>query len=294
MDTLSLRLFLRVAETGNLTKSAKDLSLSPASASARLAKLEEIAGFRLFNRTTRSISLTTDGTAFLPYAEQSIDLLDSGISHIKGNHESVTGLLRFAMPASFGRMYVIPLMGEFTQRYPDVTLDLRLSDRVIDPVEGAFDLIIRNTHLEDSNLIARKLAYDKRVLVASPDYLAKHGTPQTPNDLLQHQCVSFSNNHKWRFNNGEVVHVPKSISINDGVAMRKLLENGMGIGIKPIWNAYNSLQSGELVEVLMDYPLLTDTDVWVLYQSNCMLAPKVRVMIDFLIEKFKPVPPWGK
>lgn len=294
MDTLSLRLFLRVAELGNLTKAAQDLSLSPSSASARLAKLEETTGFRLLNRTTRTISLTTDGADFLPYAQQSIELLDTGLSLGKGKNATPKGQLRLAMSGTFGRMYIIPLLIEFRQRYPEVTLDLRLSDEVIDAVEGGYDLIIRNTHLNDSSLIARKLADDHRILVASPDYLARHGTPSTPADLQQHCCVSFNNNNKWRLASGEVVTVPKTLSVNNGEAMRLLLESGMGIGTKSIWNANNSLKKGLLTQVLPDFPLATESALWLLYPSNRLLAPKVRVMIDFLLAKFQPIPPWER
>ena len=168
MDILSLRLFIRIAELGGVTAAAHDLSLSPASASARLVKLEEILGFRLFNRTTRAVSLTTDGELFLPYAQQTVETLETGRNAVRGKSSIPQGLLRMAMPGSFGRMYVIPLLAKFQSRYPLVKLDLRLSDEVLDVVEGAYDLIIRNASLEDSRLILRKLASDRRLLVASP------------------------------------------------------------------------------------------------------------------------------
>ena len=123
MDVLSLRLFLRIAELGGVTAAAHDLSLSPASASARLVKLEETVGFRLFNRTTRAVSLTTDGERFLPYAQQTVETLETGLSAVRGNSSEVQGLLRMTMPGSFGRMYIVPLLAEFQARYPLVSLD---------------------------------------------------------------------------------------------------------------------------------------------------------------------------
>ena len=196
------------------------------------------------------------------------------------------------MPGSFGRMHVIPLLAEFQTRYPLVSLDLRLSDEVLDVVEGAYDLIIRNASLADSSLIVRKLAADRRLLVASPNYLERYGTPTTPDDLTEHQCVILANNHQWKFENGQTVSVPRSFTINDGEAMRNLLEQGMGIGIKSVWNASDSLKSGLLVEVLPDFPLVTAASIWLLYPSRRIVAPKVRAMIDFLIEQFHPIPPW--
>ncbi|MEO0432586.1 MAG: LysR substrate-binding domain-containing protein [Cyanobacteria bacterium J06656_5] len=292
MDILSLRLFLRIAALGGVSAAAQDLSLSPASASARLVKLEETVGFRLFNRTTRAVSLTTDGEAFLPYAQQIIETLETGLSAVQGQGAEAEGLLRITMPGSFGRMYIIPVLADFHTRYPRVSLDLRLSDTVLDVVEGAYDLIIRNAPLTDSSLILRKLAPDHRLLVASPTYLAQHGAPSVPDDLLEHQCVSLAEATKWTFENGQTVSVPRSFVVNDGEALRKMLEQGLGIGIKSVWNASESLKSGLLVEVLPDFPLVTAASIWLLYPSRRIIAPKVHAMIDFLLERFQPVPPW--
>ncbi|MGF1480279.1 MAG: LysR family transcriptional regulator [Cyanophyceae cyanobacterium] len=292
MDFLSLRLFLRIAELGGVSAAAYDLSLSPASASARLVKLEETVGFRLFNRTTRSVSLTTDGEAFLPYAQQTLETLETGLSAVRGQKSEAQGFLRMTMPGSFGRMYIIPTLAEFQVRHPLVSLDLRLSDEVLDVVEGAYDLIIRNASLADSRLIVRKLASDRRLLVASPAYLARHGVPSTPDELTKHRCVILAEDTRWKFENGQIVSVPRSFSVNDGEAMRKMIEQGMGIGIKSIWNTSESLKSGLLVEVLPEFPLVTEASLWLLYPSRRLVAPKVRAMIDFLIERFQPVPPW--
>ncbi|MEL7076038.1 MAG: LysR substrate-binding domain-containing protein [Cyanobacteria bacterium J06643_13] len=293
MDILSLRLFIRIAELGGVTAAARDLSLSPASASARLVKLEEILGFRLFNRTTRAVSLTTDGELFLPYAQQTLETLETGFSAVRGQSSEAQGLLRMTMPGSFGRMYIIPLLNKFQSRYPQVKLDLRLSDEVLDVIEGAYDLIIRNASLTDSRLIVRKLAADRRLLVASPAYLEKYGVPTTPNDLAGHRCITLGET-KWKFENGQSISVSFANTINDGEAMRKMLEQGMGIGMKSVWNASESLKSGLLVEVLPEFPLVTEASIWLLYPSRRIVAPRVRVMIDFLIEQFQPLPPWER
>ena len=293
MDILSLRLFIRIAELGGVTAAANDLSLSPASASARLVKLEEIVGFRLFNRTTRAVSLTTDGELFLPFAQQTLETLETGLNAVRGKEESVQGVLRMAMPSSFGRMYIIPLLDKFQSRYPQVKLDLRLSDEVLDVIEGAYDLIIRNASLEDSGLIVRKLAADRRLLVASPAYLEQYGIPTTPDDLAAHRCVTLGET-RWKFEDGQIISVSFSNTVNDGEAMRKMLEQGMGIGMKSVWNASKSLKSGLLVEVLPEFPLVTEASIWLLYPSRQIVAPRVRVMIEFLIEQFQPIPPWER
>lgn len=292
MDLLSLRLFLRIADLGAVSAAAHDLSLSPASASARLVKLEDKIGFRLFNRTTRSVSLTTDGAAFLPFAEQSIETLETGLSTISGRGAEAQGILRMTMPGSFGRMHIVPALAEFRLLHPRVRLDLRLSDEVLDVVEGAYDLIIRNASLADSSMVARKLVSDKRILAASPNYLERYGVPSQPEDLTGHECLDFSNKSRLHFENGQIISVPSSNIVNDGEAMRSMLEGGMGIGVKSIWNASESLKNGALVEVLPNFPLVTDTAIWALYPSGRIVSPKVRAMIDFLLEQFSPVPPW--
>lgn len=294
MDTLSLRLFLRVADLGGVAAAARDLSLSPASASARLAKLEENVGFRLFNRTTRAVSLTTDGAAFLPYAQQAIETLQAGLGAVSGQGEAAKGLLRMTMPGSFGRMHIIPALGDFQARYPRISLDIRLSDEVLDVVEGAYDLIIRNAQLADSSLVARKLATDHRLLVASPSYVETHGMPATPEGLSAHQCVVFPGTNRWKFENGQIIEPPRTFVVNDGEAMRYMIESGLGVGMKSRWNAGESLKAGRLIEVLPDYPLTTESDIWALYPSGRIVAPKVRAMIDFLLEQFSPVPSWER
>ena len=294
MDVLSLRLFVRIADLGGVSAAARDLSLSPASASARLAKLEEAVGFRLFNRTTRAVSLTTDGETFLPYAQQSIETLETGFGAVSGQGAQAKGVLRMTMPGSFGRMHVIPALFEFHVRHPRVSLDLRLSDEVLDVVEGGYDLIIRNARLDDSTLVSRKLAPDRRLLIAAPEYLERHGNPSTPDELTGHQCVTLAEGSRWLFENGQSVAASRTFVVNDGEAVREIIEQGLGVGVASLWNASESLKSGRLVEVLTNFPLVTDSSIWALYPSARIVAPKVRAMIDFLVERFRFVPPWER
>lgn len=254
--------------------------------------LEKTVGFRLFNRTTRAVSLTTDGAEFLPYAQQSLETLEAGLSVVRGESAEVAGLIRMTMPGSFGRMHVLPLLSDFHESYPLVTLDLRLSDEVLDVVEGAYDLIIRNAPLRDSTIVARKLAPDRRLLVASPEYLERHGWPANPEDLVSHRCVVLADWNRWKFEAEQVISVPRSFVANDGEATRAMMENGLGVGICSLWNAGPSLRSGRLVEVLPDFPLVTESAIWALYPSKRLVPPRVRAMLDFLVERFSPVPPW--
>lgn len=292
MDILSLRLFLHIARMGGVSRAASALHLSPAAGSARLAKIEADLGVRLFHRTTRAVSLTTDGAGFLPYAESVLETLDEGMSAFGRRGKEPTGTLRMTLPGSFGRMHVVPALGEFCRRYPRVDLDLRLSDEVLDVVAGAYDLIIRNAQLSDSAMIRRRLALDRRILVASPEYLAARGAPRTPSELRGHATVALGDGTRVEFADGTGVHLRESHRLNDGEAMRIAIEAGMGIGVKSVWNAYRSLQSGALVEVLPDHPLATRTAIWALYPAGRLMPQKVRAMIDFLLELFTPIPPW--
>ncbi|MEM9136657.1 MAG: substrate binding domain-containing protein, partial [Cyanobacteria bacterium P01_F01_bin.42] len=144
------------------------------------------------------------------------------------------------------------------------------------------------------SLILRKLAADQRILVAAPSYLEQHGTPLKPDDLQAHYCFTFTENARWKFQNGQEISVPRSFIVNDGEAMRIMIEKGMGIGLKSVWNASKSLTSGHLVKVLPNYPLVTTAALWILYPSRRILAPKVSAMIDFLSQKFQPIPPWAQ
>ena len=294
MDLLSLRLFLRVAALGGLSAAARDLSMSPASASARLAKLEDTLGIRLFNRTTRAVTLTPDGAQLLPYAQQSLETLDNGLGVVRGEGRQAKGVLRMTLPGSFGRMHVIPLLAAFQAEHPLIHLDLRLSDEILDLVEGAYDLAVRNAPLSDSSLFARKLVSDRRLLVASPSYLERHGAPSSPSDLSEHCCLVLGDHRRWKFESGQVVTVPTCHRVNDGEALRAMVEVGMGIGIASVWNAHESMKSGCLVDIMPDHPLLTESAIWALYSGNRLVPAKVRAMIDFLVQAYQPVPPWEK
>ena len=293
MHLRSLELFLRIAELGSISAGAAAAHLSPASASARLARLEAELGFRLFHRTTRALSLTSDGVEFMPYARQTLETLEDGRRTVAGEQATPRGRLRMTLPGSFGRMHVLPRLGAFKARYPDVELDLHLSDQVTDLVQGAFDLAIRNAPVEDGSFVARRLAPDRRILAAAPDYLKAHGTPESRDDLARHHWVLLGNQSEMHFADGTRFRASADCVVDDGEAMRILLEAGFGIGMKAMWNAADALADGRLVEVLPQTPLAEDAAIWALYPSNRIVAPKVRAMIDFLLECFDPVP-WAR
>lgn len=297
METDDLNLFVRIARLRSISSAARDLGLTPAGASARLAALEKRLGARLLHRTTRQATLTEDGLAFLPHAEHMVSAAEAARAALGREQAAPSGTLRVAAPASFARLHIVPALAEFCSRYPDLAIDLRMSDSVVDLVEGAFDVAVRYAELGDSSFVARRLAPDRRVLVASPGYLQQRGRPRTPDDLGGHACLAVGSLDLWKFQAGDQVieqHVSPGIRINDGVAIRDAASAGLGIALMATWCAADELRSGRLVPILQDYPLLSTQALWALYPSSRELAPKVRVFIDWLTERFSPHPYWDE
>jgi DNA-binding transcriptional LysR family regulator len=295
MNIDHLALFVRISSTHNISMAGNVLGLSPAVASAHINKLEEGLGVRLIHRTTRRVSLTEEGKAFLPYAEDVLASIDAARASVGAGSTSPQGTLRIAAPASFGRMHLLPAISEFLTRYPDLKVDLKLSDTIVDLVEGGFDIAIRNSELKDSTLIAKKLATDNRILCASPEYLAKNGTPKSPKDLINHQCIQFIGLNNWSFHSprGQIdIKAKGSFSTDNGEAIRDACINGLGITINSRWSVYQQIKSGELVQILSDYPLLSQTAIWAVYPSSRLLAPKVRAFIDYFYQRFGDIPYW--
>jgi len=297
MDIEHLRLFVRLAATHNISLAGRELGLSPAVASAHIGKLEQGLGVRLLHRTTRKVSLTEEGEAFLPHAMEVLATVEAARASVGAGEVLPSGTLRVTAPASFGRMHLMPAMKEFMQRYPELALDLRLTDTMVDLVEGGFDVAIRNAPLKDSTMIARRLAPDRRVLCAAPEYLEQFGEPKTPQDLHQHQCITLIGLENWLFETPEgqqSIKVKGRIRTDNGEAIRDACSAGLGITINATWSAYQQLAKGELVEILRDYPLASDAAIWAVYPSSRLLAPKVRAFIDFFAERYGDTPYWDQ
>jgi DNA-binding transcriptional LysR family regulator len=291
MSEFELRLSLAISRSGNITKAARTLGVSLATASARLAAFEASLGVRLFHRTTRAVTLTADGEAFMPYAEMALDALEQGKAAASGRTAGISGLLRMTAPASFGRMHLLPLLPAFLARHPALRLDVRLTDEVMDLVEAGIDLGIRNAALPDSSFIARKLLDDDRLLVAGPAFVRRHALT-VPADLERTPCIVVGGADRWRFADGTVVPVRPLMRINDGEAARMAAEAGLGVALMSRWNAGRALAAGQLVPVLEHCPLAATESVWAVYPSTRLLAPKVRSMIDYLADCFRGRQPW--
>ncbi|MFT2110808.1 LysR family transcriptional regulator [Marinomonas sp. 2405UD68-3] len=297
MNNEHLKLFVRVAATHNISLAGSELGLSPPVASMHINKLEESLGVKLIHRTTRRVSLTEEGHEFLPHAEEVLNAVNSAKAAIGVGSFTPQGTIRVTAPSSFGRMHIVPALKRFIKEHPQLKIDLRQSDSIVDMVEGGFDIAIRNASLNDSSLVARKLARDKRIICASPNYLKAFGEPNAPQDLRKHNCINLIGIDHWDFQTPEGILKIKAkgeVRIDNGESTRDACIDGVGITISSIWCAYKALEEGKLVEILKDYPLVSDADIWAVYPSSRLLAPKVRAFIDFFIKYYGDVPYWEK
>jgi DNA-binding transcriptional LysR family regulator len=298
MDFNDLTLFVRIARLASISAAARDLGITPAAASARLASFEKELGARLVHRTTRSTTLTEDGQAFLPHAEHLLEAADLARVALGREHAAPGGVLRIAAPSSFARMHIVPGLPDFITRYPGLRLDMRISDSMVDLVEGGFDVAVRYADLGDSSFVARRIAPDRRVLVASPAYLERHGEPSSPDELDAHTCLVVGTLDLWTFQgpDGGVTakRVTPALRINDGGVVCDAARDGLGIALMATWAAADELRAGTLVPILRDYPLVSTQTLWAIYPSARELAPKVRVFIDWMVERFGPEPYWDR
>lgn len=300
MDIDTLRLFVLAAEKLNISAAGRELGLAPAVASAWMAKLEKSIGADLLHRSTRKVSLSLEGAEFLPFAKDIISKEDAARAALGQGKTQVSGTLRFTAPSTFAQQYIVPLLPDLLARHPDLTLDLRLSDQQVNLIEGSFDLALRNASLEDSSLHGRKLADDTRVLCASAGYLQTYGHPRTPNDLKDHKFIAFRDKSERILVSDDrqtIFFKPTDaqchLIINDGLSHKMATLAGAGIAINSLWSVHAELASGDLVRVLPAFSAEAETALWLLYPKSNVLSAKVRVFIDFLIERIGRNPPWA-
>lgn len=293
MNELSnLHLFVRVVDVGSFSAAARFLGVTPSSVSRQISQLEDDLGARLFHRTTRRQSLTETGEIYLRHARRIVaDLAEARLA-VRRLAGAPSGSLHVTAEADFAVAYVAPILPEFLDTYPDVQLRLSLSAGKVDLVDSGVDLAIRVGHLEDSSLIARKIAVSRSLLFASPTYLANHGTPTHPRDLKTHNCLSFrtgaGQNH-WSFMLSKgLFDVPVSgrLNANSLVFLRSLALSAQGIAMLPIWMIGDELNHGNLIPLLEDFPLEPpSTPISAVFAHNRHLAPKVRAFVDFLADR---------
>jgi DNA-binding transcriptional LysR family regulator len=295
MESLNvINIFVLVAETRSFTKAAKSLDVSPSAVSKSIVRMEERLGVRLFHRSTRSTTLTTEGAMFLERCRKILDEMEAAemeLSHLSG---SPRGKLHVSMPL-LGEL-MTPVIAGFMRRYPDIEMDIDMSDHMVDVIKEGFDAVIRTGRPQDSRLMSRKLGKFRHVLVASPAYLKERGTPHHPRDLADHACLL----HKFPAT-GKIEHwplqtpdatpippLPKTAICSTTALQLRLAQQGMGIACIPDFVVSDSLRRGELQLVLDEYVVHHGT-LWMLWPSSRHASPKLRVLIDYFKENLLTV-----
>ena len=299
MDRLAaIEAFVRVAECGSFSKAAERLHSSKSVVSRQVGALEAELGARLLHRTTRALTLTEAGRGYFEQAARILADLAAADASVGQLQAAPRGRLRISAPMSFGFLHLAPAVPDFLERYPDVELDMIMNDRFVDLVDEGFDMAVRIGKLEDSSLVARRLAPSRRVVCAAPDYLARHGAPASPDDLKHHECLCYSNvgpSQEWRFVGPDgrpwPVEVRGRLHANNGDALRAAALRGFGLAVLPTFIVGGDLQSGALVAVLESF-VPQDSAVHAVYPHSRHLSPKVRAFVDFLAERFGPSPYW--
>lgn len=285
MEPSALALFVQAATSESLASAARRLRLSPLTASRRLAALEEELGVRLLHRTTRAISLTPEGAAFLPHAQAVLEAEALARESVRPTGRGVSGLLRVTASAAFGRKVVVPIVADFMRRHPEVRVDLLLSDSLVDIVGEGVDLAIRIANPTDSGLVGRRIADNPRGLYAAPTYLATHGAPRRLADLADAQCLTLSGVSHWTFLTDQGVRntpVAGRFSANSIEGAHAACLAGLGVALLSEWAARDEVADGRLVRVALADARPEPLAIWALHPTRRLVPAKVTAFVDAL------------
>jgi DNA-binding transcriptional LysR family regulator len=297
MDKLTrIKVFVQVVETGSFSAASERLGISRSAASKYVSQLEAHLGGRLLNRTTRHVSTTESGRVYFERCKDILQHMEEADDMVSGLSGTPKGNLRISAPSVFAERHVVPLISEFTAMYPDVKVEIMVSDRYVDLVDEGYDLAIRVTGTQNSDLIARRLARCRHVLIASPAYLKNAPALDSPEDLANHVCLlyTFTEGGRWPLSKDGMDHsvkvTPVMMSNNPEVLLQATI-NGMGISIMPTFIASDAIRRGVLQTVLDDYESL-QLDIYAIYTSRHYLPAKTRLFVDFLKERINDPPYW--
>jgi DNA-binding transcriptional LysR family regulator len=289
-----LDVFAHVVTARSMSAAGRHLNLSPAVISKRIRRLEERLGVRLLQRTTRQLSLTEAGQGFYERVVSVLSSIEDAEAWVSSGAGQARGTLRVSAPTSFGRLHIAPHLKPFLDANPLVTVDLVLSDAFVDVVGEGFDLAVRVADLQDSSLVARRLAPNHRVLCAAPGYLKAHGAPLSIEELSRHTLIAHNADH-WRLDGpmGAVsVRINGPLRTNSSEVVREALIAGLGIALRSTWDVGPELKSGALQQVLPDYSVGKRVAIHAVYPSRRHLEQKVRVFVDYLGELYGATPYW--
>ena len=294
-----MSVFSKVISAGSLSAAGRDLGVSTAVISRRLASLETRLGVRLVNRITRRLALTDEGASYHDACTRILAEIEAADAAAAARRVEPQGILKVALPASFGHKHIAPLIPPFAVRYPKIELALSLSDRTVNMVEEGYDLAIRIGELQDSSLAARKLAPNRRVVCASPEYLRTHKAPRTPDELLRHNCLTTTDLKMiWEYKGPDgkrgTVRVSGHYACDNWEVLREWALAGLGVALKSTWDVRRQLEDGSLVRLLPGYDFGTDVAIYAVYPHRRHMPAKTRVFIDYLAESFGPEPYWDR
>lgn len=296
-----MQVFARVAALGSLSGAARALGMSQTMATKHVAALEERLGVKLLHRTTRKITLTEPGRRYLESVERILSELAEAEAAAAAERVEVTGTLRVNAPVSFGVRELAPLLAEFSRLHPTLTVDLGLSDRVVDLVEEGWDVAVRIGRIQDQTLIARKLARCRILVAASPAYLAERGTPRTVAELSSHNCLGYTLSsslgpQQWAFGIDGRITVPirGNLRASNGDALVAAALAGQGLIYEPTFLVGDDIRAGRLIALVLDHPPIELPGVFAVYPSNRRPPAKVRAFVDSLVKRCGSGPPWDR
>jgi DNA-binding transcriptional LysR family regulator len=296
MDILAaFQVFVRVSESGSFSAVAREMGLSQPAISRQIAALEDHFGERLLHRTTRSLTLTDDGRDLLVHASRVLESLQEAETAVGRRRGTVAGMVRLSVPVIFGRLYVTPRIGKLLQAHPALELDILFNDGLADLVAEGIDLAVRAGMIADSSLITRSMGSVARHAMASAEYLQRRGTPEVPADLLKHDCLMFTQGASpthWSFEGKEgrvSIPIRGRFRSDSGEGVREAVISGYGIGLLPTWYFRDEIQEGS-VKILFPEWQVPGVPVHLIYPSRRHLSPRVRVVMDFLIDEYANAP----
>ena len=294
-----MAVFTKVVEEGSFSSAARALKLTPSAVSKQIGRLEDRLGVRLLNRTTRQLSATEEGDAFYQRCVRILTDMEEAEIAVSQRHSAPRGTLRVNCGVAFGKHQISPLIPEFLERFPEVNVEMTLTDALSDLVEEGQDVAIRFGKLQDSSMVARQLAVSRRAICCSPDYLARFGEPKHPSDLTAHNRLGFStaihlNEWIFRLPDGSEypVKVEGNFTANNGETIHEMVLAGLGIARLAEFLVSSEVREGKLVRILRPFYRDVEVPINAVYPTRRHLSPKVRAFVDFLVEKFNPVPPW--
>lgn len=292
--------FARVVESGSFSRAARDLHMTPSAVSKMIGRLEDRLGVRLLSRTTRKLSLTEEGRAFYQRVTPILAEVEEAEETVSLSTAEARGVLRVNASTAFGQYQIVPLIPKMLEKYPSLQVQLTMTDSIVNLVEEGFDVSVRIGTLTDSSLIARKLGTAHRVLVASPDYLKRRGTPQCPRDLKDHECLKLSiptSLNKWEFNTESgpsTVEVSGRFEADNAIALHEAALAGIGLFRAASFVVGDDIKAGRLVPVLQAFEITGDPGIFAVWPHNRNLSAKVRAFVDTLVDAFTPIPPWER